>query len=66
MFESVCQHCGGKTKVKTRQGIVACATCGAEDPDHVPFYEEGFEKYRKVKVRKAKLETINESDSSED
>ena len=61
MFESVCQHCGGKTKVETRQGIVACATCGAEDSDHVPFYEEGFEKYRKTK-----LETTDESDCSED
>ena len=62
MFESKCKHCDGKAKVETRQGIVACTTCGAEDPDHVPFYEE----YRNVKVRKTKLETIDESDSSED
>ena len=35
---SVCGHCGeGKTKAETIQGIVICTTCGAEDPNFVPF-----------------------------
>ena len=39
-FESCCVFCGEKSKAETVQGIRACTTCGAEDPDHVPFYSE--------------------------
>ena len=39
-FESSCDFCDGKTKMETDQGIVACTTCGAEDPDPVPFFAE--------------------------
>ena len=61
LFKSKCEHCEGKTKTETRQGIVACVTCGAEDPYHVPFYEE----VPQDKNPKTKLETTEESDSSE-
>ena len=61
LFKSTCEHCEGKTKTETRQGIVACVTCGAEDPYHVPFYEE----VPQDKNPKTKLETTEESDSSE-
>ena len=37
---SVCVHCGEGNKVETIQRIVACSTCGAEDPDFVPFFPE--------------------------
>ena len=36
-FESICVFCGEKSKTETVQGIVACTTCGTEDPDSVPF-----------------------------
>ena len=39
-FESTCVFCGEKSKTETVQGVVACTTCGAEDPDNVPFYAE--------------------------
>ena len=46
IHNSVCEHCDkGKTKVETIQGIVACTTCGAEDPNFVPLISEsGTEK----------------------
>ena len=37
---SACKVCGEKTKAETNTGIVACATCGTEDPDYVPFFAE--------------------------
>ena len=38
---SKCNFCNEEnTKYKTDQGIVACGNCFAEDPNHVPFYEE--------------------------
>ena len=39
-FRSICEHCDGGTKVETITGIVACETCGTEDPDFVPFLVE--------------------------
>ena len=41
IHNSVCEHCDeGKTKAETIQGIVACTTCGAEDPNFVPLISE--------------------------
>ena len=38
---SVCEHCDEvKNKAETIQGIVACTTCGAEDPNFVPLISE--------------------------
>ena len=42
IFDSICDYCDGKTegtKMETNTGIVACTTCGSEDPDFVPFFE---------------------------
>ena len=41
IHNSVCEHCDeGKTKAETVQGIVACTTCGPEDPNFVPLISE--------------------------
>ena len=40
-----CKHCGGKQKVETKNAIVACATCGAEDPDHIPFRDNSYQSF---------------------
>ena len=41
IHNSVCEHCDeGKNKAETTQGIVACTTCGAEDPNFVPLISE--------------------------
>ena len=34
-----CEHCGEEQRnVETMQGVIACATCKAEDLDHVPLF----------------------------
>ena len=41
IHNSVCEHCDeGKNKAETTQGIVACTTCRAEDPNFVPLISE--------------------------
>ena len=46
--DSNCNFCDGKTVVETKEALLACTTCGAEDPDFVPFFDdpEDFEKAR--------------------
>ena len=39
-----CEHCGKKAKkIETKQATMACMICGAEDPDHIPFWSQSFE-----------------------
>ena len=44
-MESPCKHCGGKQKVETKQAIVACTTCGAEDLDNIPFKDNSYQSF---------------------
>ena len=61
-FKSSCKHCNGKTKVETDQGIVACDTCFAEDPNFVPFFQET----ERSKVHEDREEDNEETEGTED
>ena len=62
-FESSCHFCDGKTKVETDQGIAACTTFGAEDPDFIPFFEDPEDaKLREKRAKKVKkVKKVNEA-----
>ena len=59
IHNSVCEHCDeGKTKAETTQGVVACTTCGAEDPNFVPFISES-DLFRDAYKRRDGIESIH-------
>ena len=58
IHNSVCEHCDeGKTKAETTQGIVACTTCGAEDPNFLPLISES-DLFRDAYKRRGGIESI--------
>ena len=60
IHNSVCEHCGeGKTKAETTQGIVACTTCGAEDPGFVSPLISESDFYRDTYKRRGGTEKIH-------
>ena len=62
IHNSVCEHCDeGKTKAETVQGIVACTTCGAEDPNFVPLISE-CDFLRNAYKRRGEIEIIHSFD----
>ena len=59
IHNSVCEHCDeGKTKAETTQGIIACTTCGAEDPNFVPLISES-NFFRNSYKKQGVIETIH-------
>ena len=60
IHNSVCEHCGkGKTKAETTQGIIACTTCGAEDPGFAPPLISEIDFFRDSYKRRGGTEKIH-------